>query len=116
MSWFDSQLQLLQYCHWKLRKSRLTVSITNLLVGCHQVSNVTFCLRQEVILLFFFAFLNRSCWAEKECHLSLLEQSKNDRAKNQHSFTSFVYKNANKILKTRKANFSGRLLSQVASI
>jgi hypothetical protein len=27
-SWFDSQLQLLQYCHWKLKKLRLTVSLT----------------------------------------------------------------------------------------
>jgi hypothetical protein len=28
MSWFDSQLQPLQYCNGKLRKSRLTVSLT----------------------------------------------------------------------------------------
>jgi hypothetical protein len=33
MSWFDSQLQLLQYCHWKLRKSRLTVSLTKFASG-----------------------------------------------------------------------------------
>jgi hypothetical protein len=50
-----------------------------------------------------------------ECHLSLLNQTKIDQAKNQQSFTSFVYKNADKILKTRKADFSGRQLSQVAS-
>jgi hypothetical protein len=56
MNWFDSQLQLLQYCHWKLRKSRLTVSLTNLLMGCHLVSNVTFCLRSEVRLLFYCIF------------------------------------------------------------
>ncbi len=56
MSWFDSQLQLLQYCHWKLRKSRLTVSLTNLLVGCQLVSNVTCCIRSEVRLLFLLHF------------------------------------------------------------
>jgi hypothetical protein len=67
-------------------------------------------------IVVFVAFLNRSCWAEKECHLSLLKQTKIDQAKNQQSFTSFVYKNATKILKTRKANFSGWQLSQVASV
>ncbi len=30
----------------------------------------------------FIAFLDRSHWAEKECHLSLLKQTKIDRAKN----------------------------------
>jgi hypothetical protein len=63
----------------------------------------------------FIAFLNRSFWAVKECHLSLLKQTKIDQAKNQQSFTCFVYKNANKILKTRKAKFSDWQLSQVAS-
>jgi hypothetical protein len=56
MRWFDSQLQLLQYCHLKLRKTRLTVSLTNLLAGCQLVSNVTFCLRSEVRLLFLLHF------------------------------------------------------------
>jgi hypothetical protein len=56
MSWFDSQLQILRYCHWKLRKSRLTVSLTNLLVGCYLVSNVTCCLGSEVRLLFLLHF------------------------------------------------------------
>ncbi len=56
MRWFDSQLQLLRYCHWKLRKSRLTVSLPNLLAGCQLVSNVTFCLRSEVRLLFLLHF------------------------------------------------------------
>ncbi len=66
-------------------------------------------------IVVFITFLNRSCWAGKECHLTLLKQTKIDQAKNQQSFTSFVYKNAAKILKTRKENFSGRQLSQVAS-
>jgi hypothetical protein len=56
MNWFDSQLQLLQYCHWKLQKSRLTVSPTNLLTGCWLVSNVTCCLRSEVRLLLLLHF------------------------------------------------------------
>jgi hypothetical protein len=72
-----------------------------------------FTFRGQIVV--FIAILNRSCWAEKECHLSLLEQTKIDQAKNQQSFTSFVYKNASKILKTRKAIFLGRQLSQVAS-
>ena len=53
----------------------------------------------------FIAFSKRSRWAEMECHLSLLEQTKIDRAKNDQSFTSFEYKNPNKILKTLKAKF-----------
>ncbi len=56
MRWFDSQLQLLRYCHWKLRKSRLTGSLPNLLAGCQLVSNVTFCLCSEVRLLFLLHF------------------------------------------------------------
>jgi hypothetical protein len=63
----------------------------------------------------FIAFSKRSCWAEMECHLSLLEQRKIDRAKNDQSFTSFEYKNPNKILKTLKAKISGRAMIQVAS-
>jgi hypothetical protein len=54
---------------------------------------------------FFIAFSKRSRWAEMECHLSLLEQRKIDRAKNDQSFTSFKYKNPYKILKTLKAKF-----------
>jgi len=50
-----------------------------------------------------------------ECHLSLLEQRKIDRAKNDQSFTSFEYKNPNNILKTFKAKISGRAMIQVAS-
>jgi hypothetical protein len=46
----------------------------------------------------FIAFLNRSCWAEKECHLYILDQAKIEQAKNQRSFTSFNYKNVNKFL------------------
>ncbi len=56
MSWFDSQLQLLRYSHWKLRKSRLTVSLINLLAGCQLVFNVTCCLLSEVRLLFLLHF------------------------------------------------------------
>jgi hypothetical protein len=41
-------------------------------------------------LFVFIAFLNRSHWAEKECHLSLLEWTKIDQAKNHKSSTSFV--------------------------
>jgi hypothetical protein len=37
-----------------------------------------------------------------ECHLSHLNQTKIDRAKNQQSFTSFVYKNANKNIQNQK--------------
>jgi hypothetical protein len=51
MSWFDSQLQLLRYCHWKLRQPKSTVSLTNLLAGCQLVSNVICCLCSEVRLL-----------------------------------------------------------------
>jgi hypothetical protein len=40
-----------------------------------------------------------------ECHLSLLNQTKIDRAKNQQSFTSFVYKNANKNTQNQKGSF-----------
>jgi hypothetical protein len=58
--------------------------------------------RRKVFVL-FIAFSKRSHWAEMECHLSLLEQRKIDRAKNDQSFTSFEYKNPNKILKTLKA-------------
>ena len=50
-----------------------------------------------------------------ECHLSLLEQRKIDWAKNDQSFTSFEYKNPNKILKTLKAKISGRAMITVAS-
>ncbi len=39
---------------------------------------------------FFIAFLDRSHWAEKECHLSLLEWTKIDQAKNHKSSTSFA--------------------------
>jgi hypothetical protein len=63
----------------------------------------------------FIADLNRSRSAEKECHLSLLEQTKIDQAKNDQSFTSFEYKHPNKILKTLKAKISGRQIFQVAS-
>jgi hypothetical protein len=34
------------------------------------------------MIFVFVAFSKRSCWAEMECHLSLLEQTKIDRAKN----------------------------------
>ena len=61
------------------------------------------CKRGPIVV--FIADLNRSRSAEKECHLSLLEQRKIDQAKNDQSFTSFEYKNPNKILKTFKAKF-----------
>ena len=67
------------------------------------------------VFVLFIAFSKRSRWAEMECHLSLLEQRKIDRAKNDQSFTSFEYKNPNKILKTLKAKISGRAMIQVAS-
>ena len=66
------------------------------------------------VFVIFIAFSKRSCWAEMECHLSLLEQRKIDRAKNDQSFTSFEYKNSNKILKTLKAKISGQAMIQVA--
>ncbi len=66
--------------------------------------------RRKVFVL-FIAFSKRSHWAD----LSLLEQRKIDRAKNDQSFTSFEYKNPNKILKTLKAKISGRAMIQVAS-
>jgi hypothetical protein len=40
-----------------------------------------------------------------ECHLSLLNRTKIDRAKNQQSFASFVYKNANKNTQHQKGRF-----------
>jgi hypothetical protein len=55
-------------------------------------------------IVVFIADLNRSCSAEKECHLSLLEQTKIDRAKNDQSF---------KIRKTLKAKISGRAMITV---
>jgi len=67
------------------------------------------------VFVLFIAFSKRSRWAEKEWHLSLLEQRKIDHAKNDQSFTSFEYKNPNKILKTLKAKNSGRAMIQVAS-
>jgi hypothetical protein len=71
------------------------------------------CKRGPIVV--FIADLNRSRSAEKECHLSLLEQTKIDQAKNDQSFTSFEYKNPNKILKTLKAKISGSAMIQVAS-
>jgi hypothetical protein len=38
----------------------------------------------------FLAYLDRSHWAEKECHLSLLERTKIDQAKNHKISTSFT--------------------------
>ena len=101
-SWFDSQLQLLRYCHWKLRKSRLTVSLTNLLAGCHLVSNVALVVYVQGSDCCFYCILEQ---------ISLLEQTKIDRAKNQQSFTSFVLKNAivTKFSKPRKVNFFGAM-------
>ncbi len=58
---------------------------------------------QQIFL--FIAFLTRSRWAKMECHLSLPNQTKIDRAKNQQSFTSFVYKNANKNIQNQKGRF-----------
>jgi hypothetical protein len=52
----------------------------------------------EVDTPVFIAFLNRSCWAEKECHLSLLNQAKIERAKNQRSFTASTTKTLTKFL------------------
>jgi len=66
-------------------------------------------------LFVFIAFLNRSCRAEKECTLSLLERTKIDGAKNRRSFTSFMYKNANKFSKPIWQIKSGRQKIQVAS-
>jgi hypothetical protein len=72
------------------------------------------CKRGPIVV--FIADLNRSCSAEKECPLSLLEQTKIDRVKNDQSFTSFKYKNPNKNLKTLKGKISGRAMIQVASM
>jgi hypothetical protein len=40
-----------------------------------------------------------------ECHLSLLNQTKIDQAKNQQSFTNYVYKNANENTQNQKGRF-----------
>jgi hypothetical protein len=61
------------------------------------------------------AFLDRSCWAEKHCHLSVCDPTNIDQAKNQQCFTSVVYKNTNKILPSRMSNQSGWQVSQIAS-
>jgi hypothetical protein len=61
---------------------------------------VMLCKRGPIVV--FIADSKRSC-AEKECHLSLLEQIKIDLAKNDQRFTSFEYKNPNKILKIFKS-------------
>jgi hypothetical protein len=71
MSWFNYQWQLLQNRHWKLRKSSLSVSITNLLLGCHLLclmfTNVSLGGVQFVFLFLFQTDLagprkNVNCW------------------------------------------------------
>jgi hypothetical protein len=79
------------------------------------VSNVYLCLIERGLNFVFIAFSDKSCWAEKEPYLSVCDPTNIDQAKNQQSFTGFVYKNANKILPSRMSNFSGRRLIQVAS-
>ncbi len=80
------------------------------------VSNVYLCLIERGPIFVFIAFSERSCWAQKECHLSIRDLTNIDQAKNQQSFTSFVYKNASEILPSSMLIFSGRQLSQVGSI
>ncbi len=60
--------------------------------------------RRKVFVL-FIAFSKRSCWAEMECHLSLLEQRKIDRAKNDQSFTSLSTKTLTKFSKPLRQKF-----------
>ena len=59
-----------------------------MLAGCHVRCLMFAYVMQEGPIVVFIADLNRSRSAEKECHLSLLEQTKIDRAKNDQSFTT----------------------------
>ena len=60
--------------------------------------------RRKVFVL-FIAFSKRSCWAEMECHLSLLEQTKIDRAKNDQSLLASCTKTLTKFSKPLRQNF-----------
>jgi hypothetical protein len=53
----------------------------------------------------FIAFSKRSRWAEMECHLSLLEQTKIDRAKNDQSLLASCTKTLTKFSKPLRQNF-----------
>ncbi len=56
-------------------------------------------------IVVFIAFLNRSCWCEKECCLSLLKQTKIDQAKNQQSLLALSTKPITKFSKPERQNF-----------
>ncbi len=56
------------------------------------VSNVYLRLIERGPIFVFIAFSDRSWWVKKECHLSACDPTNIDQAKNQESFTSFVYK------------------------
>jgi hypothetical protein len=68
------------------------------------VSNVYFCLIERGPFFCFHCTFGQLLLAKKECHLSICDLTNIDQAKNQKSFTSFVYKNANKILLSRMSN------------
>jgi hypothetical protein len=68
------------------------------------VSNVYICLIERGTIFVCIAFSDRSCWAKKECHLSVHDPTNIYQAKNQQSFTSFVDKNADRILPSRMSN------------
>jgi hypothetical protein len=64
----------------------------------------------------FNAFSKRSRWAEMECHLSLLEQTKIDQAKNDQSLLASCTKTLTKFSKPLGKNFRpGNDSIQVAS-
>jgi hypothetical protein len=86
-----------------LRKGDTTIkkSKIDIRVAMHMRVYVMLCKRGPIVV--FIADSKRSRSAEKECHLSLLEQIKIDLVKNDQRFTSFEYKNPNKILKTFKS-------------
>ena len=72
------------------------------------------CKRGPIVV--FIAFSKRSRWAEMECHLSLLEQTKIDRAKNDQSLLASCTKTLTKFSKPLGKKFRpGNDSIQVAS-
>jgi hypothetical protein len=84
-------------------------------MGCQLVSNVTCCLRSEVRLLFLLHFQTDLAGLRKKVACPFSNKLKLTKLKISKVLLASSRKNANKILKTRKANFSGWQLSQVAS-
>jgi hypothetical protein len=72
MTWFDYQLQFLQELSLEAEKTQIKCLNNNFGIGLSLVvSNVYLCLIERVKNFDFIAFSDRSCWAEKECHLSV---------------------------------------------